>query len=343
MRLVLAASLLTAVLAGCSPRVTCEGASCNPLGTDAGLPCGGSCSGFLPVCDVQRNVCITCGGGLGCSGLAPVCDEAAANGSGACVACTPTEGCSGAWPHCLIDARGRRCVECLADSECGNDVCEPVTHRCTPRSALDAGEGGDDAGAGDAGPATDAGVGDAGVGDAGSPDAGPCIVRPPPIACTTECQEGFACNNGQCVLNGGGGPVQVTLRWNTAEDVDLHVLEPVAGGQTCDVYYGNASGSACGAVGVLDLDSNAGCSIDNVDIENVIYPSGAPAPVGTYAVRVDHYENCSAATTVVPYEVEVRVGTNVMGYCGAFVAGGPGWNNGGGANSGTQVMTFTVP
>lgn len=339
MRLLAAASLLTAVvLSACNARVTCQGAGCGTMTTDAGLPCGGTCSGFLPVCDVQRNVCVTCGGGLGCSGLAPVCDESASNGAGACVACTSTEGCSGAYPHCLVDARGRRCVECLADSECGNDVCEAVTHRCTPRATVDAGSGDD------AGTPTDAGADDAGIDDAGSPDAGgPCIVRPPPVSCTTVCQEGFTCTGGQCVLNGGGGPVQVTLRWNTAEDVDLHVLEPVAGGQSCDVYYGNPDGSQCGAVGVLDLDSNAGCSIDNVDIENVIYPSGAPAPAGTYAVLADHYENCSAATTVVPYEVEVRVGSSLMGYCGVFVAGGPGWNNGGGANSGTQVMTFTVP
>lgn len=341
MRLVLAllASLLALALAGCGSRVTCLGADCGTGGGggDAGLPCGGSCSGFLPVCDVARNVCVTCGGGLGCSGLAPVCDEAAANGAGACVVCTPTEGCSGAFPHCLVDQRGRRCVECLADTECGNDVCDPATHLCTPRARPDAGSGAD-AGAFDAG-ADD----DAGVEDAGSPDAGPCIVRPPPAPCTTQCQEGFACVASQCVLNGGSGPVQVTLRWNTAEDVDLHVLEPVAGGGQCDIYYGNPDGTQCGAVGGLDLDSNAGCSIDNVDIENVIYSPNAPAPSGTWAVRVDHYENCSPATTVVPYEVEVRVGTTLMGYCGAFVASGAGWNNGGGANAGTQAMTFMVP
>ncbi|MEW6430598.1 MAG: hypothetical protein AB1730_03735 [Myxococcota bacterium] len=44
-----------------------------------------------------------------------------------------------------------------------------------------------------------------------------------------------------------------------------------------------------------------------------------------------------------PYEVEVRVGTHFMGSCGVFVAGGAGWEDGGGTNAGTQPMTFVVP
>ncbi|MCC6332650.1 MAG: hypothetical protein IT380_01525 [Myxococcales bacterium] len=328
--------------AACGNRVYCQGSQCTG---DAGqqqdsgaAPCNNACSGFLPVCDATRNVCVACGGGLGCSGLSPVCDEGAANGNGACVVCTSTEGCSGATPHCLVDGSGRRCVACRSNADCpATERCDSATHACVPR-VTDGGMTEQDAGPGDAGSTEDGGV------DGGNSwDGGACIVRPTPTPCTMECDPGFNCQSGQCVLNGGNGPVQVTLRWNTAEDVDLHVIEPVPGGAACDVYYGNADGTLCGAVGVLDLDSNAGCNIDNVDIENVIYATDAGAPSGTWAVLVDHYSNCDPMTTYVPYEVEVRVGTTIMGYCGAFTANGPGWDNGGGANAGTQVMTFIVP
>ncbi|MEW5739697.1 MAG: hypothetical protein AB1938_12260 [Myxococcota bacterium] len=343
MRLLLVVFPLSVVLSsGCGSRVYCMGGTCTGdagLGADGGgLPCNNNCSGFLPVCDATRNVCVVCGGGLGCSGLTPVCDEGAANGNGACVVCTGSQGCDGAKPHCLVDGAGRRCVQCVSNADCpASDRCDSASHACVPR-VTDGGMMTADGGAGDAG--ADAGTRP----DGGNPwDGGACISRPTPVPCTMECDPGFTCVNGMCVLNGANGPVQVTLRWNTAEDVDLHVLEPVPGSGPCDVYYGNPDGTNCGAVGVLDLDSNAGCNIDNVDIENIIYTTDAGAPSGTWAVLVDHYANCDSSTTYVPYEVEVRVGTTIMGYCGAFTAGGPGWDNGGGANSGTQVMTFIVP
>lgn len=332
--------LVVAVGCGAPP---CKGAKCGAVDSGSGDGgCGGTCSGFLPVCDVPRNVCVVCTSDRGCSGSTPVCDTS--QPSGACVECTPTTGCSGANPFCLVDVRGRHCVECRTSADCFvNEACDS-NHRCWPATP--------DAGANDGG-ANDGGARDAGSADAGSDggsvdsgvmvDAGICPPRPPPIPCGIECQPGFQCVAGNCILNGSRGPVQVTLRWNTDEDVDLHVLEPVPGIGPCDIYYGNTTGSSCGARGMLDLDSNAGCSLDHVDIENVIYDPDAGAPSGTYAVRVDHYANCSVATRYVPYEVEVRVGSAISGYCGAFVAGGPGWNNGGSANSGTQVMTFVVP
>jgi len=335
MRLLVPVSLVGLLLCGCGSRVYCQGATCTGdagLGSsDAGPPCGGQCTGSTPVCDVQRNACVTCGGALGCAGATPVCDEGAANGAGACVVCTPNEGCQGALPRCLVDSTGRSCVECLSNSDCASGKrCDSSLHACRPPFVDDAGT------------TPDAGGADAGTND-NTWDGGACIPRPPPVTCTAQCNEGFTCVGGSCVLNGGSGPVQVTLRWNTDEDVDLHVIEPVPGGAPCDVYYGNPDGSDCGAMGVLDLDSNAGCNIDGVDIENVIYsPAVTPTP-GTWAVRVDHYENCASSTTVVPYEVEVRVGANRMGYCGVFRAGGPGWNASGGANGGIQVMTFQVP
>jgi uncharacterized protein YfaP (DUF2135 family) len=167
------------------------------------------------------------------------------------------------------------------------------------------------------------------------------VNQPPPPSCTASCNEGFHCLNGSCVLNGGSGPVQVTVRWDTDTDVDLHLDEPTPGGGHCEIYYGDTGGSSssCGALGELDLDSNAGCSIDGVDIENIIYPPGSTAPSGTYVVRVDYYDNCSV-TTSIPYEIEVRVNGQTTSWCDVFNASDA---DSGGANSGRVITTFVVP
>jgi hypothetical protein len=127
------------------------------------------------------------------------------------------------------------------------------------------------------------------------------------------------------------------------------VREPSPGGGYCEVWYGDpndvAGGapSTCGALGSLDLDSNAGCSADNIDIENIIYPSGSVAPSGTYEVYVDHYANCDFSLSAVPFEVEARFNGMTAGMCGVFRPNDPDWDNGGQAGAGRLVMTFTVP
>jgi hypothetical protein len=109
------------------------------------------------------------------------------------------------------------------------------------------------------------------------------------------------------------------------------VVEP----EGCEVWYGNR---AC--VGRLDLDSNAGCNLDNLDTENVIYPpDGGPLPSGTYTVRVDFYEACDSSPSI-PYEVIVRANGTTTNYCGEFSAANADF---GGAGSGATVATFTLP
>jgi len=150
-------------------------------------------------------------------------------------------------------------------------------------------------------------------------------------SCNPECDHGFHCQGSRCVLNGGNGDVQVTLRWNQPRDMDLHVIEP--GG--CEVYYGNRT-----CVGSLDLDSNAGCGIDNVDIENVIYdPTNGPPPPGTYTVRAADWSDCSQSGPI-PYQVIIRHGGVTDTYCGSFPANS---GAGGGAGTGQTVATFTYP
>ena len=64
------------------------------------------------------------------------------------------------------------------------------------------------------------------------------------------------------VLQVGTGDVQATLAWDADSDVDLHVIDP--NGE--EVYWANTMVSSGGE---LDLDSNAGCVIDEVRNENI--------------------------------------------------------------------------
>lgn len=288
----------------------------------------GTCRLATPVCDEVNRRCVRCTLASGCFGESPVCDISFQGGLGKCEACVADGGgCGGATPIC--DTVGSRCVGCLRHDDCPSRFCNLATQTCFVA--------GPDGGiVFDGGSSFDAGVSypDGGASCPGPRDGG---ITP----CTMECPQGFICSGNECVLNGAAADLQVTLRWDSTEDLDLHLDEPVPDGGICELWYG-ARTPAC-ALGSLDLDSQAGCTMDLVLIENIIYPTdgGRPTP-GTYAVRVDHYANCSPIQWV-PFQVEVRKGTTVMGMCGVFKSTDPDWRNAGAAGSGRPIFTFTYP
>lgn len=108
------------------------------------------------------------------------------------------------------------------------------------------------------------------------------------------------------VHNAATGDVQVSVTWDTASDVDLHVIEP--SGRR--IYWGDKV-SPTG--GTLDLDSNAACSIDNVNNENIRWTS---APSGTYTVALDYWADCGAGPT--RYVVTVNNGGSQSVFNGTF-------------------------
>jgi hypothetical protein len=83
----------------------------------------------------------------------------------------------------------------------------------------------------------------------------------------------------------GAGDVQVSVAWDAPTDVDLHVFDP----DSEEIYFANTT-SASG--GTLDLDSNAACSIDNINNENITWPIGG-APAGNYSVSLVYWSACS--------------------------------------------------
>ncbi len=320
-------------------------------GTGGGVAaavCTPACIG-AQVCDAATNLCRICTATEGCSGAQPVCDTAGNAGQGRCVACTATS-CKAPTPFCdqAVQPSGA-CVGCRNFLDCPTfgTTCDLATHTCVKEDAGSGGTGGGNGNTFDAGPGTVVVWDDAGMGAHCLPLSGN------PQTCTNECPRGFICVGGICELRGSGGPVQVTLRFPVSEDLDLHVLEPVDGG-TCEIWYGNPNFDAgpppiplpfpipmpasCGALGWLDLDSNAACNLDNVNVENVIYPPSKPATLGAYKVRVDYYQNCSA-TQPVKYEVEVRAAGQARYYCGSFL---PSQADNGSANSGRDITTFIL-
>lgn len=94
----------------------------------------------------------------------------------------------------------------------------------------------------------------------------------------------------------GTGDVRVTLTWDNAADIDLHVTDP----RGEEIYFFNPQ-SASG--GRLDVDANGLCTGDPA-VENVFWPTGQ-APVGTYDISVIRYQSCGAGST--RYEVAVYV------------------------------------
>ena len=97
----------------------------------------------------------------------------------------------------------------------------------------------------------------------------------------------------------GQGDVQVTLRWNTNDDIDLHVTDPRG-----EVIYFDHKKSLSG--GKLDVDANASsdhCMINPV--ENIFWPEGR-APFGKYAVKVVYFNKRQSAP--VSYTVVVKYG-----------------------------------
>lgn len=117
------------------------------------------------------------------------------------------------------------------------------------------------------------------------------------------------------VIRVGTGDVQVSISWTGASDVDLHVTDP--DGE--EVYFGNLE-SASG--GTLDLDSNAGCQIDGVNNENIVWPTGS-APRGAYVVVVDYWSDCGAPRS--DYVVTVAIaGQAPQVISGSFVGSSTG-------------------
>ena len=89
------------------------------------------------------------------------------------------------------------------------------------------------------------------------------------------------------------GDVQVTLRWDTSDDLDLYVTDPAGD----SVFFGNSSVPSGGQ---LDVDANAGCLARmESPVENIFWPTGQGMP-GDYVVTVELFEYCGTSSNGEP-------------------------------------------
>ena len=90
------------------------------------------------------------------------------------------------------------------------------------------------------------------------------------------------------------GALQISLSFDNAKDIDLHLITPSG----TRYYYGNKGGyvtiNGQEIRYGLDVDSNAGCSIDNINCENISLPEEM-LENGTYEVRVNMFSNCNSS------------------------------------------------
>ena len=105
--------------------------------------------------------------------------------------------------------------------------------------------------------------------------------------------------------NAGQGYFQVTLRWNVAGDIDLHVLESVSGGKY--VYFGAKQGT----VGQLDRDDIPGSGP-----ENYYVCSKEQMLPGDYVVWVNNYSNGGSVVS----QITIRAGRSVKTFSVAMDA-----------------------
>ncbi|MGC4094539.1 MAG: hypothetical protein QM756_42815 [Polyangiaceae bacterium] len=136
----------------------------------------------------------------------------------------------------------------------------------------------------------------------------------------------------------------VSLFWDTASDLDLHLILP----DGTEIYrdqpnsWRPPTGSeptvdAWQSGGLLDFDSNARCTIDGRNNENIWFRDAPPA--GQFTVRVDAFSLCSEV--VARFRVEVRLGEErIATASGTLTSSATRFDHAAGA--GLSVLTFSV-
>ena len=113
----------------------------------------------------------------------------------------------------------------------------------------------------------------------------------------------------------GTGDIQVTLRWDGDNDLDLHVIDP--DGER--IYFQN---KVSGSGGVLDVDANAGCSqnMTNNPVENIFWAESI-APNGQFQILVHYYQHCDSEVNT-PFTVRLLVDGEEQSFNGQVNNGG---------------------
>lgn len=101
----------------------------------------------------------------------------------------------------------------------------------------------------------------------------------------------------------------ISLKWDANVDLDLQVVDPKGNVVDSKNRATAPTGEATDPnAGTLDRDSNAGCVIDGIRYENLVW-NGDVSPQGRYGIYVNLFDSCKLAS--VHFEVSVWVAKDV--------------------------------
>lgn len=116
----------------------------------------------------------------------------------------------------------------------------------------------------------------------------------------TEAQIVAIQNTAQIVTEGGRGSLKINLKWNTYDDLDLHVIDP----DDVEICYSAKEHRCQNILGKLDIDANAGGNLTRIPQENIFWEEGKNAPIGRYKVFVVYYSKKDTVDEI-PFTVTV--------------------------------------
>jgi hypothetical protein len=101
------------------------------------------------------------------------------------------------------------------------------------------------------------------------------------------------------------GDVQISIAWNTTDDIDLHVMFSPGNGLTDNINWTSPIGRI--SKGMLDIDMNAnGAYVSRTPVENVFWPKNS-SPKGHFRVSIHFFRSWSNQKRV---PVIVRIQSN---------------------------------
>lgn len=107
------------------------------------------------------------------------------------------------------------------------------------------------------------------------------------------------------------GDVQISIAWNTTDDIDLHVVFSPGNGLTDTINWTNPTGRL--SKGMLDIDMNAnGAFVSRTPVENIFWPKNS-SPKGYFRVSVHFFRSWSNQNRV-PVVVRIQSNGKVQEY-----------------------------
>jgi hypothetical protein len=100
------------------------------------------------------------------------------------------------------------------------------------------------------------------------------------------------------------GEIQISIAWDTVDDIDLHVSYSPGNGLVDNINWVNRKGHISG--GILDIDMNANSNLLQSDpVENIFWPHDSN-PAGYYVVKIHFYRSWTGSTRV-PVLIRLKI------------------------------------